>query len=264
MTKPHSVAWESPFQKAVVLGTLLGDSSLSRPRKAINYHLACYHSEKQLDWLLMKHSWLGQLARPIQLCRYLDKRDGKTRSGGRFHTISAPILTELARLLYPEGRKVVTAEYLALIEHPVTLATLIGDDGSWDKAGVEIATKHFTEAENVALSATLNDVFGLHSGMRSNGVGKRHYFHLRIPAGDIPLLRSLCLNYLPSSLHYKLGGIDYVARQSGWVAYTCSTCGASFEAWRHQKRRYCSKECRYAALLTSPPRLLHGRYSKSA
>jgi hypothetical protein len=247
MSKIHTIQWESDFQRAVVIGMLLGDGSLSHANASINYHLACYHSEKQLEWLEQKHQWLGELARPIQRCSYLDKRDGKTRSGGRFHTISAPILTELHTLFYPHGKKCLSQEAVATICEPVTLAILIGDDGSWHRA-VRIASKQFSLEENENLANQLNLAFSLHCYVEVSRYSGKLYYSIYIPAQDVLAVRSLCMPYLPQSLHYKLGGEVYTPYIIvGKITYTCEKCGKQVADYPSARRRFCSRSCRAAS-----------------
>ena len=42
------------FQKQIIIGTLLGDGNLSKPKNGVNYHLTVAHSEKQLEYLNYK------------------------------------------------------------------------------------------------------------------------------------------------------------------------------------------------------------------
>jgi len=239
----HNIQWESDFQRAVVIGMLLGDASLSKSVKSVNSYLACYHSEKQIEWLEQKHRWLGEMARPIQHCSYLDKRDGKTRCGARFHTVSTPILTELHTLFYPDGKKHLSQQVVASISEPVTLAVLIGDDGSW-QGGIQIASKQFSFEENENLANRLNLVFSFHCEVRTQAYREKHYHFLRIPAQDIPAVRSLCVPYLPQSLHYKLGGEAYIPRYVGKVMYICEKCGKRVADYPSSKRQYCSRTCK--------------------
>ncbi len=226
------------FQVQVVLGTLLGDSSLSRPQNGLNYHLACYHAIKQREWLEKKHAWLSPLSRPIQWCSYLDKRDGKTRSGGRFHTRSIEQFTELAAMLY-RGVKVIDSAYLELITHPVALACLIGDDGSWDRAGIAIASKQFTIRENHRLAGFLGSRFGLNVTVSESG----KYPHVRITAASVETARQLVKPWLHPSLAYKVGPVDYKTTLVGKAEIICEACGSHFFSHASNGRRACSVKC---------------------
>ncbi len=227
------------LQRDVVIGTLLGDSSLSRPKTGKNFHLACYHAIAQRDWLVKKHDWLGTVARPIHWCAYLDKRDGKTRHGGRFHTLSIPAFTELAAVLYPNGRKVITPEYLNQFREPISLACLICDDGSWDGAGIAIATKQFSRTENELIAEHLRRTFGLSVSLMAN----QKYPYIRITAASVQRARDLCFPFCPDGLKYKFGDPSYQTRLVGKVTKICRYCEKPFSTYESSGERFCSQRC---------------------
>lgn len=235
----HRNAFLTDFQTQVCYGTLLGDSSLSRPQNGQNYHLACYHSEAQIDWLNLKWRWLQPHSRPIQYCAYTDKRNGKTYKGSRFHTISAPCFTNLAQVIYPGGQKVIPPNFDSIINHPVALACLICDDGSWDGAGISIATKHFTILENELLAHGLGNIFDIEISV--NTVGK--YPFLRIPATSVEQVRELCSDYLLESMLYKFGGPNYSSYLVGKIERECPICHQTFLSYKSANQQYCSQRC---------------------
>ncbi len=239
MPRPTSPIRLTVFQQHVAVGTLLGDSSLIKPPSGLNYHLSCYHAEKQREWLLCKHAWLSPASRPIQWCAYLDKRNGKIRAGGRFHTVSIPCFTRLAALLYHGRVKVVTEDFLTLFTHPVALTCLIADDGSWDQAGIAIASKHFSIAENAVLAKHLSTTFGLTITVQDGGP----YPYIRITARSVEKAILLCAPFLPPSLRYKFGPEGYATRLVGKIDQSCPVCGTGFQEYALLKRLYCSRKC---------------------
>ncbi len=241
MSRPTSPIRLTDFQTQVALGTLLGDSSLSRPRNGLNYHLSCYHAIAQREWLTQKYDWLSPASRPIQWCAYTDKRDGKIRKGGRFHTVSIPCFTRLESLLYRNRVKVITPEYLALISHPVALACLLSDDGSWDKAGIQIASKQFTLDENRLLADSLGKIFGLKITVLNYG----KYPHVRITAASVQRTRDLVSPFTTPALAYKLGPTDYATRLVGRVEKACPVCHVPFLSYASDDKTFCSRQCAY-------------------
>lgn len=229
----------TPFQKAVVVGTLLGDSSLSRPHGGRNFHLSCYHAIRQKAWLIQKHQWLAPVSKPIHWCAYLDKRDGKTRAGGRFHTASIPDLTMLAHLFYQGHTKIIRPSLLTLLTHPVSLACLICDDGSWDGAGIAIASKAFTKQENIALATHLANTFKLSVTPQLNG----QYAHIRITAISVDRVKQLCLEFVPNSLRYKFGPSNYQTRRVLKTLKPCQWCHQDFLSYSSAQRKFCSRKC---------------------
>lgn len=228
---------------------LLGDASLSKPPNGVNYHLSIYHSQKQIEYLRWKDAFLRPYARGIRRCAYLDKRDAKTRIGGRVHTISHPWLTRVRRVLYPEGRKTITSEFLQRVRHPIALAFLVGDDGSYQKSGVAIATKQFPEKENLLLLQWMAETYGL-TGYLLRG----KYLSVAVSSKSQHHLRRLILAWLPKSLWYKLGGEHWrpSGRWVGMVVKNCHHCGRAFSAYEKERRKYCSRSCANAGKIGRP------------
>ena len=143
-------------------------------------------------------------------------------------------------MLYRLDRvKVISERYLDLITHPVSLACLIGDDGSWDGAGIAIASKQFTIRENHRLADFLGERFDLNVTVSENG----KYPYVRITAASVDLARSLVRPFLPESLHYKIGPVDYMTRLVGKIERTCESCEEPFTCYASDDRRCCSSEC---------------------
>ena len=236
---------------------LLGDGSLSKPLKGVNYHLSVYHSEAQRQYLELKYKLLLPYSRPIQDCSYLDKRSNKYYTGARFHTISLPFFTKVRAALYDNKRKTITANYLNRIKHPIALALLIGDDGSavnlgkGRACGLHIATKQFTVAENQLIAFWLHATFGLSTAHTLKG----RYPHIAIGVKDIPKLRSLVMRYLSPSMFYKVGGAVWQpsTRWVGKIVIPCEYCGAIMSVYASSHQRFCSPSCASKGLGHLPP-----------
>lgn len=247
MSRYTKVVHFTPLQEQLILGSLLGDASLSKPPNGKNYHWSVYHAGKQAEYLQWKYALLCPWSSRIQVTNYVDKRDGKARPGGRFHLPSQEWFTELRHELYPSSTKQLTPQFLKRIKHPIALATLIGDDGSWDKSGIQISSKQFTEAENGLLAFYLTTTFGI----RITPFFSRPYHLLRIPSDQIAKVHSLCLSLLPESMWYKFGGADYRTTLVGKVWHTCERCSRAFLEYESAERRFCSRLCAAQGRLAS-------------
>lgn len=236
--KTHTIEPDD-FQKQVCIGSLPGDSSIPHQYQGYNKNLSCYHAIKQLDWLTQRHDWLNPISRPIKHCKCLDKRNGKFYYGARFHTITLPWLTELSKILYVGGRKSVLPEYIEQMKHPVAIACLIGDDGSWNKSGVSIATKAFTCDENELIASHLGRAFGIKAAVKN----RDKYPTVEIHATSIAHLRTIVLPWLPERLHYKLGPAEWKTSLVGKIETECHSCRRVFSAYETSMQRFCSKQC---------------------
>lgn len=231
------------FQTQVCIGSLLGDMSASRPKNGKNYHLSCYHSEKQLEWLTRKWDWLQPYSRPIQLTNYTDKRDGKSRKGGRFHTVSASVFTEIAGLFYAPGGKIIPENLSDIMTDPVGLACLIADDGSWNGGGISIASKQFSEKDNCILSECLNKNFNIRTYPHLTG----KYWTVNIRSISIENTFALCSPFVPEFLWYKFGGFEYKTTRVDKIENGCGNCGRTFMSYPSENQKYCSRKCAGAA-----------------
>ncbi|MEN9524540.1 MAG: endonuclease family [Candidatus Parcubacteria bacterium] len=86
------------FQKAVIIGTILGDGCLCENWSKTNYRLLIMHSVDQKEYILWKYSILKQwiLSEP----RFYSKNNSLT-----IHTISHPELTGLHGIFYRDNKK---------------------------------------------------------------------------------------------------------------------------------------------------------------
>ena len=102
-------------QKAVVIGSILGDGNLSGNWSKTNYRLKISHSVKQRAYLWWKYEILKDfiLTKP-QVYE-------KTKSVS-FRTISHNEFTEFYKLFYPLGKKVIPQNIEELIKNPITIA----------------------------------------------------------------------------------------------------------------------------------------------
>ncbi len=130
------------IQKQVIIGSLLGDASLHKPKNGVNYHFSVAHCAEQREYLEFKHQLLVPLSSNIDIYSHLDKRYNHVYTTHRFHTKSHPYLTELEKLFYTNRTKKIP---LVLIEQmePIALAMWYLDDGNVAKRTHQIASVCF-------------------------------------------------------------------------------------------------------------------------
>lgn len=130
------------LQKQVIIGSLLGDGSLHKPKNGVNYHFSVAHCAKQKEYLEYKRQLLYPFSSEIDIYSRLDKRYNHIYTSHRFSTKSHPYLTELEKLFYTNRVKKIP---LVLIEQmaPIALAMWYLDDGNVAKRTHQLASVCF-------------------------------------------------------------------------------------------------------------------------
>ena len=140
----------SHIQEQMILGSLLGDMNIGKPRKQ---HPACrlalVHSIKQKELFMKKVEILGEFMGSYREYSYLDNRTNNVYSTIRGNSKSHKVFNDIYDILYINRVKTITQEYLDKINHPIALAYWFMDDGT--NSG-QIATNCFSFEEVKLLS----------------------------------------------------------------------------------------------------------------
>lgn len=136
----------SYIQEQFILGSLLGDLNLSKSRTRYpNSRLSLVQCEQQKDLFMSKVELLGDFMGNYRLVvPKSDSRTGKSYKSYRGNSKAHKVFTNLYNLLYINGTKTITENFLNKIDHPIALAYWFMDDGS--NCGT-IATNSFSEQE---------------------------------------------------------------------------------------------------------------------
>lgn len=189
----------TPDQKSVLVGTVLGDGSLTIPRKGSNANLSFSHCVKQKEFFDYKVNFFvdfGFYSKPKKL--HADSRTGKYYLCWDFKSNAHPIFTEYQNLFYHNKIKKVPEnieDYLT----PLALAIWFMDDGSSQKSGYIISTNSFSVEEVNLLINILYSKF--------NVVANLHHKEqpvIYITAKSKKLFRSIIEPYIIESMNYKL------------------------------------------------------------
>lgn len=192
----------SEIQKAVLIGTILGDGCLSenadkkhwRKHWKKSFRLKIEQSDKHREYIFWLHnifkSWT--LSSP----KYL-----KERNAWRFYTLSHPKITEFRKIFYRNKRKIVPVNIEKFLTDPLSLAVWFMDDGGVksDKTNPTISSHSFPREENKRLIKCLQKNFDLKVNLNWDGKGCRLY----IPKGSIKRFLDLVSSYIPPSMKYK-------------------------------------------------------------
>lgn len=188
----------SHLQEQMILGSLLGDMNIGKPRK---HHptcrLALVHSTKQKELFMKKVEILGEFMGDYREYSYLDNRTNNIYSTIRGNSKSHKVFNAIYNLLYINNIKTITKEYLDKINHPIALAYWFMDDGT--NSG-QIATHCFSLQEVELLSTWLKNKFDINTTIQKN---LRQYI-LYITAYSRVSFDILIAPYVIPSMKYKL------------------------------------------------------------
>ena len=188
------------YQKAVIIGSILGDAYLEANWSKTNYRMGIRHSVDQEKYV----QWLYEILKPLVLTppQYYEH----TRSTW-FRTISHPELSEWQKIFYRDKKKIVPETIAEYLSHPVTMAVWFMDDGNVarqkgdDTCGYHLNTQSFTIVENELLQGTLKSVWDIECTLQKNN----GYTRLYILKSSAKKFRSIVESYVIPELAYKLG-----------------------------------------------------------
>lgn len=191
-------------QKAVIIGTLLGDGSLEFVTSQKKIRLQIAHSNKQKQYVFWKYRILKSLVgtAPKKVVFY-DNRYGRMYSRFRFRTLVHPALLKLRGMFYRKGVKIIPKEICTLLKNPLSLAVWYMDDGKRrpDCRGIYLDTICFSKGEQIKLIACLEKNFGIRNcRLHWNGEG----YHIYVPYPESLRFRKIIEPCVIPSMKYKL------------------------------------------------------------
>jgi recombination protein RecA len=202
--EPHLLS-DQQFQ--VVLGSLMGDGSLSgnrRDRNGVRFRMG--HSAKQVEYLEWKTALMGNIAHSAR----------SNAKGAQFVDFTPlPELGELHRSVYlGAGRKFLSEEYLKALT-PLALAIWYMDDGSFalrskglqqrtmgGSGRIEICVEAMTEGTRVRLRDYLRDTYGLEVRLRQAGSAGKAVLVFSTAASE--KFQKLVAPHMAPTMGYKL------------------------------------------------------------
>ena len=192
--------------KGILVGMVLGDSTIALPKEGINAYMRIQHGLRAADYLRHKAEILRQLT---------DVTVGDV--GGKYPGIYArtknhPLYTRLRKLAYPEGKKVVTKTWLNWLT-PQGLAIWYMDDGSLNKSysinksgrrrifsrQLFLHTCSFSLEENELLVSFIEKTFDIKFRIKKNG----KYLRLNIGAVEANRFLEIVKPYIVPCMEYK-------------------------------------------------------------
>lgn len=185
------------FQKQVLLGTILGDTSFKVGKGSINPAIQCSHSIIQKEYCEHKTEIFKSLG---AYCKYHkrnvpDKRNGKYYEDYTMYVPANPKLLEWYKLTY-KPKKVIPFELFNYFTE-VSLAFMYMDDGCKTGNNYSISTNSFSKEDLIKFIAFLKEKFNIECTIRSDNT-------IYIRANSRNLFTSLIKPYIIPCMQYKL------------------------------------------------------------
>jgi recombination protein RecA len=179
----------SEVQRAVIVGTLLGDGSM---RCKANALLEINHSSRQWNYVHWKYKHLADLvATPPRL-----RKGNGNRVACRFVTRSLPVLTPYYHTFYVGGKKRVPQLELT----PLTLAVWFMDDGCRSRNAVYLNTQQFAIEQQETLLEMLKLQWNIDGALNRD----KCYRRIRLTVDGTTRLKRLIEPFVLQELRYKL------------------------------------------------------------
>lgn len=183
-------------QRAVLVGTLLGDGCLAQHGRFHRLHVK--HRIAHANLAEFKYEAFRKFI-SMPLHRFNQRLGNKEFPCVQFATRTSPLFSEWHAQFYENGRKHVPDEIGEELS-PLALAVWLMDDGSADYAGLTIQTHSFGPREVRLLIEVLQKNYGLAANVRRNKGAEIIY----LKAEGIPTLSEIVAPYILPELAYKL------------------------------------------------------------
>lgn len=188
------------YQKAIIVGSVLGDACLHENWSKTNARLQIRHAFAQKEYVLWKYEAL----KPLVLTE--PQHYGRTNSVW-FRTISHPELTKLRQIFYRNGKKSIPEDdIVAFLSNPITIAVWFMDDGNavmrkGKLCGYHLNTQSFTKEENELLAEVFSVLYEISCTVERN----HGYYRLAIwQAPSRKIFSDLIQEHVLPSLKYKI------------------------------------------------------------
>lgn len=199
-----------PEQHHLIIGLMLGDGNLRFPGRSHHANLTVEHGALQKEYVWYKYERLKEwvLTPPNRVLRTYHKDRSRTLGSWRFSTLSHPTFTSYCQLFYRDGIKTIPENISDLVEHPLTLAVWLMDDGNKNKDVLFLSTESFSLPEQDRLRSCLRERFSINSTLNfhsySNG---RALYRIRLSREGSKRAVKLIAPYVLPSLGYKFSAI---------------------------------------------------------
>ena len=180
------------FQKSALIGSLLGDSSISK-----KYILNIGHGLKQEEYYKHKIQLLSPNIKFLEYRREkVDKRTNNLYISLQAYSNKYEDIVNLRELLYINGKKEITKENLKDFNE-ISLAYLFMDDGNYEKYGAKIALCNFSNNSLILFQNFLKNKWNIDTSIHKDKT-------LYIKANSKKIFMQLISSYIIPSMLYKI------------------------------------------------------------
>jgi len=178
------------WQHQIILGTILGGSSIVKPKGGRNSYLSM--RGKDAYWLEYKSQELKNLASPTP---FLIENENKYF---RWHSLCYPEFNTYHELFYRDGKKKVDIETLNELRD-IALAVWYLDNGKLDRGRVVFNTNVFKEDGTSLIARYFNEI-----GINTHAVIKSNSFRVVIESGSIERFFKVISQRVPHFMLHRL------------------------------------------------------------
>lgn len=180
------------FQKSALIGSLLGDSSISK-----KYILNIGHGLKQEEYYKHKIQLFSPNIKFLEYRREkIDKRTNNLYISLQAYSNKYEDIVNLKELLYINGKKEITKEILKDFNE-ISLAYLYMDDGNYEKYGAKIALCNFSNNSLILFQNFLKNKWNIDTSIHKDKT-------LYIKANSKKIFIQLISSYIIPSMMYKI------------------------------------------------------------
>lgn len=180
----------TPWQRQIILGTVLGGSSIVKPKGGRNSYLSM--RGKDAYWLEYKSQELKNLASPTP---FLIENENKYF---RWHSLCYPEFNEFHGLFYGDGKKKIDMEVLNELRD-IGLAVWYIDGGKLDKGNIVFNTNVFREEGTRLISRYFNEI-----SLDSDAIIKGKSFRVTIKERAVDKFFKVISHRVPEFMMNKL------------------------------------------------------------
>lgn len=196
----------SETQRALVIGSILGDGNLRIPGKNKNANFIVDQGKDQKDYVFWKYKIMKEwvLTPPKRVVRIYHKDRTKITTSWRFLTIAHPEFTRFYRLFYPHGKKIIPRSITRLLDNSLSLAVWVMDDGCKSGESFFLSTQNFTRQEQEKLIQCLEENFGIKGKINIHSYWKdKVLYRIRIGSTSLEKLYKIVEPHILLQFRYK-------------------------------------------------------------